>query len=344
MEAHTRDILIDELARKKAELISYGSIEIPRSLLSKLSVERSKSGPSSGKSMVGFEFGGKRVKLEASRKNERFDLVEVDGRFIIRDRGKNFLEVRPLDVSTHAPDQIFISLENRCIYNCLFCKKSSIKIDDDRLLNFVKRIMDSKGIRSVAITSGAYPSVKKQIDRIEKFTKMLKESYDDISIGVEPLVESKEDVSRLRSAGADEIKINIQFPRKDLFDKICGYMDHERIFDLLDHAVNEFGKGKVTSNVIFGIGERDEDIEYAIERLTDKGVVPNLRLIRLYPETKKRLESRLGYKIEKTAPSRILKLAIIHKRILERKDLTTRSFKTMCFACGCCDIIPFWDV
>ena len=121
-------------------------------------------------------------------------------------------------------------------------------------------------------------------------------------------------------------------------------MDHERIFYLLDHAVNEFGIGTVTSNVIFGIGERDEDIEYAIERLTDKGVVPNLRLIRLYPETKKRLESRLGYKIEKTAPSRILKLAIVHKRILERKNLTTRSFKTMWFACGCCDIRPFWDV
>lgn len=344
MEIDTLDILIDDLARKKAELLSYGSIEIPRYLIPRLSVERAKSGPSSGRSMVGFEFFGRRIKMEVSRDRERFSLAEIDGRFIIRDGDRDFLEVKPLDISTHAPDQIFVSLENRCIYNCMFCRKGKIEIDDDILLRFIRKNIDKKGIRSVAITSGVYPSIERGIKRIKRFVRVLKRDYDDMIVGVESLIKSKDDISTLRSAGTDEIKINIQFPRKDLFEILCGYMDYDKIFDLLEFAVDEFGRGKVTSNIIFGVGERDEEVAGSMDILSEMGVVPNLRMLRLDPIIKRRLDAKLGYRIFKVDPERILRLSILHRNILRKKGLSTRGFKTMCLACGCCDMVPFWDV
>ena len=344
MEAYTGDILVDEFAMKKAILLSHSTIKVDKRILPKFSVEKPKAGPSSGRCVAGFGFGDRRVKLEISDKEERFSLVKSNGRFLIRDRKKDFLEVYPLDISTHAPNQVFISLENKCIYNCLFCEKSSVEVDEDRLLSFVRRCIEDKGIRSVAITSGAFPSVNEQIEKLADFVRRLKRDYDDIYVGVEPLVGSKRDVQRLRVSGADEIKINLQFPKKELFDKICGYIEYEKIFDLLHHAVSEFGRGKVTSNIIFGVGESDEEIIYALNKLADMGVVPNLRLIRLTPRIKTRIGKKLGYRIGKVDPLRIIKLAKIHKKILEREGLTTRSFRTMCFACGCCDMVPFWDV
>lgn len=344
MEAYTRDILVEDFVMKKAMLLSHGAVKVDKRILPKFSMEKPKTGPSSGKCVVGFGFGDRRIKLVVSDREERFSLVKSNGRFLIKDREKDFLEVYPLDISTHAPNQVFISLENRCIYDCLFCEKSSVEIDEDRLLSFVRRCIEDKDIRSVAITSGAFPSVSERIKKLADFVRRLKRDYDDIYVGVEPLVGSKRDIQTLRVSGADEIKINLQFPKKELFDKICGYIDYERIFDLLRHAVSEFGRGKVTSNIIFGVGESDEDVIYALSKLAGIGVVPNLRLIRLTPRVKTRIEKNLGYRIGKVDPLRIIKLAKIHKKILEREGLTTRSFRTMCFACGCCDMVPFWDV
>lgn len=343
MEADTGNILIDELARKKAQLLSYGLIEVPKDILSNLSVERPKSGPSSGSNLVGFEFKGRRLKLVVSRKRERFRLQRIGNEYVILDGDEIFLKVEPLDLSTHAPGQVFISLDNRCIFNCLFCRRESIVIGEEKLLGFVRRHLE-KGISSLSITSGVFPSVEGHVERIERFVKGIRKDYDDISIGVEVVVGSREDIERLRSAGVDEMKINLQFPTKKLFDAICGYMEYEKILRSLEDAVAGFGKGKVTSNIIFGVGERDEDIICSLERLADMGVIPNLRMIRLDKGIKRAMERRLGYSLEKQSPERILKLALHQKRILEKRGLTTREAKTMCLACGCCDLVPFWDI
>ncbi|HEX17584.1 MAG TPA: radical SAM protein, partial [Thermoplasmatales archaeon] len=228
MEADTGNILIDELARKKAQLLSYGLIEVPKDILSNLSVERPKSGPSSGSNLVGFEFKGRRLKLVVSRKRERFRLQRIGNEYVILDRDEVFLKVKPLDLSTHAPGQVFISLDNRCIFNCLFCRRESIVRGEEKLLGFVRRHLE-KGISSLSITSGVFPSVEGHVERIERFVKGIRKDYDDISIGVEVVVGSREDIERLRSAGVDEMKINLQFPTKKLFDAICGYMEYEKI-------------------------------------------------------------------------------------------------------------------
>ncbi len=343
MATDTWDILIDDLTKLKAELISYGRIYIPKHIQKYMSIERPKSGPHSGEKVIGLEFSGKRVKLRISDNPERFVLEEDEKGLIIKEHNMIRARAKSLDLRYHAPGQLFISIENRCIYSCLFCTAGNISIPEERLLDFVRKAMDSGNIKSVAITSGVYPSIEDHINKIERFVRIIKTSYPDVPLGVEPVVKSDEHISRLYSAGADEIKINVQTANRELFDRICGYMDYDKIFDFLQSAVDIFGRGKVMSNVIYGIGESDEDVVKTMERIADIGAVPNPRAIRVNPEIKKRFE-RKGCRVGETNPDRIIRIAQILKKILQERNLSTKNLKTMCFPCGCCDVIPFQDI
>jgi len=343
MATDTVDILNNDLTKLKAELISYGRIGVPRHIRKYVSIERPKSGPYSGEKVIGLEFGGRRVKLPISDGQERYVLEKDENGLIIKEHNMIRARAKPLDLRYHAPGQLFISIENRCIYSCLFCTEGNISIPEERLLDFVRKALNSGNIKSVAITSGVYPSVEGHINGIERFVKMIKTSYPDIPLGVEPVIKSDEHISRLYSAGADEIKINVQTASKELFDVICGYMDYDKIFDFLQCAVDIFGRGKVMSNVIYGIGESDEDMVRTMERIADIGALPNPRAIRINPEIRKKFEKK-GYRVGEIDPDRIIRIAQILREILQKRNLSTKDIKTMCFPCGCCDVIPFRDI
>jgi biotin synthase-related radical SAM superfamily protein len=40
---------------------------------------------------------------------------------------------------------------------------------------------------------------------------------------------------------------------------------------------------------------------------------------------------------------RVIKLARMQKEILAKRGLSTKTFKTMCFPCSCCDLVPEID-
>ena len=42
-------------------------------------------------------------------------------------------------------------------------------------------------------------------------------------------------------------------------------------------------------------------------------------------------------------PDRAVRLAEIQKAAMKRHGLTTETSVTMCFECGCCDLVPFRD-
>ena len=76
--------------------------------------------------------------------------------------------------------------------------------------------------------------------------------------------------------------------------------------------------------------------------LASFGCVPTLRAVRINDINRDNLLSAgITFGITK---ERIIRLANVHKQILEKHDLTTRTFKTMCFECGCCDLVPFRDL
>ena len=111
----------------------------------------------------------------------------------------------------------------------------------------------------------------------------------------------------------------------------------------VNHACEVFGRNKVCSNIVFGMGESDETIIHGLKVLGNMGAVGTLRALRVNDLNKADLERSLG-RLEPVTAERMMRLAEEHKRILQDYGLTTLSFRTMCHACLACDIVPFWDV
>ena len=329
-------------AIKKAKLLEEGKIQVPNGLIDTYSFQR--SGPLAGRRAVILEFEGIRVKLEISRKSKytlhkngkNYSIVDEDGIFI-----KN---VKIIHAPGGAPNQVFLNIENRCIFNCAFCESCSKAVDEERLMRFITKLVENGSCETIALTTGVFPSVESSIKRLCRFVLNLRKKNKDIPIGVEAVVNKKEQIDAIKESGADEIKINVQLPRKDLFDAICGYASYDSIYSFLEHAVDVFGEGKVTSNIIYGLGEREEDILETLERLASAGIVATLRKVRLSEVNADRIKKKIGRSPKKVNYDKILRLALNHKNILKKFGLTTKTFKTMCLPCACCDLVPFIDV
>ena len=340
------------LVYKKAELIRHGKIRLDCNI--GVPLERSTSGPSSWEKTIALKLGDKhRIKLRVSE-DAKFILIRSENSFqIVNASGDIFVKnVGVIPILFHAPEQAFINIEDRCIHGCVFCNnarliKSSFlnNYNDDKFVNLILKVSERKDFKAVAITSGMYPDNKTIIRRMAYIVKNVRRMLPHIPIGVEPYVEEKNDILQLKDAGADEIKINVQASSKEFFTKICPGMKYERILDLLDYAVEVFGKNRVTSNIIYGLGEKTVDILSSLELLAEKGVVPNLRLVRINDQNKTRIEKAIGKKIDFfPSPDYMVYLSKKLKTILENNGLMTLKFKTMCQPCTCCDIVPFYDL
>jgi len=340
----------NQWARKKAELLANGKIFIPSHIKLPYPLERSTAGPAAGSLSITLSFHGKNIKLEVCKKHQQtFSLQKNDNTYQIFKEGREFLDhVILLPTPFHAPGQIFINLDNRCIYNCAFCNRTTHsflqKYDEEIFIDLILRASKRHDISAIALTSGIYPDNSRIITMMGRIIQQVKTAIPDIPIGVEPSIFKKEEIAFLKKAGADEIKINLQLPNKYLFDKICPNLHFDTIKTMLRASVEIFGRGKVTSNIIFGLGESDACIQDAIEYLAKIGVVATLRKIRINQNNKEKIEKALSTTLPQTTAERILFLASEQKKILEHHNLTSQTFNTMCHSCGCCDIVPFWDI
>jgi molybdenum cofactor biosynthesis enzyme MoaA len=339
----------EDLIRKKARLILGGDVLLPKGYKMPYRISRSTAGPGAGKRSAVFSFGGMRVKKGISYDSGDFELMDDNGSLSLTEHGRLFLndvEIRP--VVFHSPEQAFFNLDQRCRYNCKFCTSPLLKGDlarsltDEKIVEMIRGSMKEQDVVSVALTSGVAGSVLETVNRMVSCVKAIRKEFPDIPIGVEPYVDSVEQIQALKDAGADEMKINLETPRKDIFESICPELDHSLITEMIRMSVKIFGRGKVTTNLIFGIGETDDDLESVVRTLASFGCVPCLRAIRLNETNGDNMRSA-GI-VHDVDEERMVRLAHMQKKVLEEHGLTTRTFKTMCFECGCCDLVPFKDL
>ena len=313
---------------------------------------RSSAGPDTGLSCHSFEFNGSRVKLEVTKDPEtRFRLSGNNGGLDIFDGEQVFLSgVSTLPTLAHAPNQAFINLSSRCIYGCMFCAAPFMVKDiigemgPERALRIVNISANHPGFEAVALTSGVPDSSSKTNKRMAEVVKAVRTQYPELPIGVEAYFEDLDDIRMLKDAGADEIKINVEAWSEDIFARVCPKRENDIILAGLEKAVDIFGKGKVTSNIIIGLGETDNNVEEGVAALAGMGVTANLRGIRVNEMNKQPLKEALGAVPERVTAERLIGLGNMHKRVLEEHELTTLSFRTMCFSCQCCDIVPMRDL
>ena len=333
----------EDLILSKAELISGGAVRLPKDYRPPVKYSRSTAGPGAGKRSLVFSFGGMRVKKEISENGEF--VYNPASRTITRNSRIVAQDVSVIPAEFHCPEQAFFNLDQRCRFDCLFCSSPLLKVDATQNLTDEKIIELIKGsdvpIGSIALTSGISDSVSDSADRMIGCVSKLRAEFPDLPIGVEPYIDDFSQIDRLREAGADEIKINVETATDELFKVFCPSLDRDNIFRMLAHAVEVFGKGKVSSNIIIGLGEYDDEVMNMIERLCSMGVTPTIRGLRI-DDRRAQILSDNG--AERPSPERLIRIAESQKSIMERYGLDSKTFDTMCLRCTCCDLVPFIDL
>lgn len=348
-------------ARLKAELIAAGRVRVPRDLLEGYRLSRSTAGPGAGAMSLALGWDGtdgrqRQIKLAVAPEDDASAPLSLaaspEGVLELRwaDGGLAVSGVRLLPIVMHAPDHAFINLAGECVYECAFCNTHKMRgsgrkaVEPARWVELVVEAHARRPFDALAITGVASPDHDGMMRDYELVIRGVIERLPGIAVGVEPYVEGPEDIRRLRDAGASEIKINVQSPDPDILARICPGWDLERQYRLLGEAVEVFGRGAVTTNVIVGLGETDADVEGALERLAAAGVVPSVRAVRVNGGNREDLERALGRPVQGVDVDRHLRLARMLREALGRHGLDAGSFRSMCHRCGCCDLEPGHDV
>ncbi|MEM0343509.1 MAG: radical SAM protein [Thermoplasmata archaeon] len=339
-----------ENARRKAELIVGGPVRIPKDFRLPFLPSRSTAGPGAGLASVVFAFGNTRVKKPISRTEGDFELVEKAGTLQIVRRGAVFVEeVEILPTLLHAPHQAFINIDHACVYDCKFCSSPRLgrevtkNLTDDKVVEMIAEASRNEDFEAVAFTSAVTQSPEITVERMVRLVRRVRQMLPDTPIGVEPYAVHPRQIDELREAGADEIKLNIESFNPDIFEKVCPDRDYAAILHSINHACKVFGKNRVCSNIILGLGESDDDVIEGTKVLANMGCVATLRALRKSEYNAAELERALGPLTPLTA-DRVLSLARAQKDVLASYGLTPLKFRTMCHACLACDIVPFWDV
>jgi biotin synthase-related radical SAM superfamily protein len=275
------------------------------------------------------------------------ELRESHGSFDIISEGKVLARgVVPLSGGLHAPGQAFVNLHNRCRYACAFCTISGRRKcpPPGRWEAIVKEALRARRVRAVAVTTGIPSTPSKACRDMARLVRSIRADFPKVPIGVEPYTVEESDLLELRRAGADELKLNIQCATDEIFERICPGLDREGIWRNLSAGVRLFGRGKVCSNLIIGLGETDREVISTLDGLAEIGVAANLRPLHIGPLNGRALEKALGRRPARPSAARLRKLAMAQKAIFEKYRLRPSVFRTMCHKCTACDMEPFVDV
>ena len=145
------------------------------------------------------------------------------------------------------------------------------------VLNEIEKAVKYDEIKRVCIQALNYPEVFTDLIAL---TRAIHQKVNvPISISCQPL--NSENIKALAEAGAERIGIPLDAATEELFDKIKGLSaggpySWKKQFKLLSDAVNFFGKGKISTHLIVGLGETEKEMVKIIQRCVDMSVLPAL--------------------------------------------------------------------
>jgi len=321
----------------KAFLISIGSVSIDSSLIPL--ARDSTAGPGAGTSSVFFRSGEKRVRLSINKDSPlSIQKAEGDGNVALFHEGKELARGKLEPAPAHCPEQAFITLCEKCIFDCKYCPVPKLQghvKSEEEVLSIVDEVLRTGNLKAISLTSGVETSVEGEVERVLKLLPALKKYNVPIGVSVYPT----EGCSRkFYEEGVFEVKYNVETMDSKIFKKVCEDLSLDYILDKLKEAVDVFGKNRVFSNFIIGLGESDSSVMEGVETLAKMGVIPILRPVNPHP-------LRIGDCFtERPSPERLLRLAKIEAEILKKHGLNPGLAMTMCLKCTGCDLVPFVDL
>ncbi|MEM1606898.1 MAG: radical SAM protein [Candidatus Bathyarchaeia archaeon] len=181
--------------------------------------------------------------------------------------------------------------EGRCSANCAFCPQArdstsradmlsrviwpDFRVND--VVDGIRRAVENGKIKRVCIQAlnyaGVQSDLKKLVSRIRSACKV------PISISCQPL--TLEDMIMLLDAGVERISISLDAVTEEIFSRIKGEIaggpyGWKTHLNALKDAVRVFGRGRVTTHLIAGLGESEEEFISMMQRCVDEGIFPAL--------------------------------------------------------------------
>ncbi len=325
--------------RKKAELIETGGVTVDASFAPFKS--RATAGPGAGLESIFVNIDGHRVRLGV-RTVSKFSAVLQGDIVTIFSNGQEFARGRLEQPITHCPKQVYITVSERCVFDCKFCPvpklQGKVKTDDE-IRQMVRAGKKNSELSAISITSGVWKTPEEEAHKIAAVVRLIKEELGDRDVPIGVSIYATDGSSELlKEAGVAEIKYNVETVDRDIFQKVCPGLSFDFIVKSLEQAVEVFGRNHVFSNILIGMGESDETIISGMDMLASKGVIPILRKTNPHP-------LRAGeITIEPVSAARLLKLAGEQRRILEKYGLDTKKALTGCIPCTGCDVTPIIDL
>ena len=330
---------MDMNAEIKAMLVSIGSADIDETLLrDTVRTTIPSAGPGAGLESFFIKSGGHRVRLSIN-KNSPLKVVRCGFDVVVIKDGKPIVTGRLEPALSHCPEQAYLTISGRCIYDCRFCPVPKLNGDvkvPDEILQLVEDAKRTGQLKAISLTSGVEKSPEDEVRKAVSIVRALRARYDlPIGVSVYPTDTSSEE---LKQAGATEIKYNVETMDPEIFARNCPGLSLEYVLKSLEKAVKIFGKNRVSSNFILGLGESDECVLAGVTRLAEIGVIPILRPISPHPLRKGEV------KVERPSAERLLRLARATRKMLEDHDLRADLAETMCLPCTGCDIASHRDI
>ena len=325
-------------AETKALLISIGSGDVDSSLLPDELKTVATAGPGAGGTSFFISDSQHRVRLTLNKESSLKIVPWRDG-VAVQKEGR-IIAYGKLELPLcHCPEQAYITVSERCIFDCKFCPvpllNGRVKTIDE-IIAIVENAAARGTVKAISLTSGVAESPENEVTYMVSIVRALAQRYDlPIGVSVYPTDTSSE---KLFESGTCEIKYNVETMDPGIFARVCPGLSLEYILRALEKAVPVFGKNHVSSNFIIGLGETDECVEKGAETLTAMGVIPNLRPISAHPLRKGEIL------VDRPDSYRLMKLTRINKAALERHGLSVLEAKTMCLPCTGCDLTPQRDL
>lgn len=182
-------------------------------------------------------------------------------------------------------------ISGKCTANCGFCSQARSSRSKAELLSrvtwplFLTSIVLQKlenstvegRIMRICIQALNYHDVFKHLVGLVK--AISQHSKAPVSVSCQPI--NSRNIRDLKEAGVERIGIAIDAVTEELFNEVKGERAHgpyswENQFRQLSEAVKIFGKGKVSTHLIIGLGETENDAVSLIQRCVDMDVSPAL--------------------------------------------------------------------
>ncbi len=199
---------------------------------------------------------------------------------------------------------LLLTYQEGCAARCAYCglsnsrpgiysKKSFIRVTwpqytlDEIIEGILNRQDRVKRICISMVTNGR--SVKDTKD----ICKKLRSSFDiPVSLLISPTILKYKDLEEFKAAGADKIGVAIDLATEELFDKyrgrgVKGPHKWEQYWQCLEDSIDIFGDGNAGSHFMTGMGETEQEMCQAIQRV--RNMEGRTHLFSFFPEADSRM-------------------------------------------------------